>query len=306
MLERLAARGIATDAAISDDFAAVRAHPKWKGVSIAPAALPAEPATPSVIEPKKPAAVEAPPVSPPVAKPPAPEPAKAPPVKTPPTPPAPERAASPAPLSFTTLLTPTALAYDAVSKRYLIADRRARRIAVIDERTGQVATLAGELARLGDVHGMAIDPRQGDLWVVTESDEGMSLSRLQLISGRQLGAARVTGATARIVALAFVRGTGLLAADERGDILKLSTAGQAEKIASLEYVPSALAADGDGVLYIAAGGSRVARYRVTPFRRLGVLDLEALPAGLPFTVVGGVIHAVMPAGAAYEIRVLEK
>ena len=38
---------------------------------------------------------------------------------------------------------------------------------MIDESTGQVATLVGAQGALGDIGGMAIDPKQGDLWVIT-------------------------------------------------------------------------------------------------------------------------------------------
>ena len=59
-----------------------------------------------------------------------------------------------------------------MSKRFIIADRKARRIAVIDGTTGQVATLVGAQGDLGDIGGITIDPRQGDLWVVSSGDDG--------------------------------------------------------------------------------------------------------------------------------------
>ena len=301
-LERLASRGVATDAATSEDFEAVRAHPRWKlpaASDEAPAsAAPTPPASASAVEPRaaKTEAAKAPAKAPAseAAKAPTGEVAKAPPSK------------SSAPLSFTTLLSPTALAYDAVSKRYLIADREAKRISVVDQNTGQVSTLAGAQARLGEINGMAIDPRQGDLWIVTTSDEGMSLSRLQLISGRQLAAARVSGVKAPIVATAFARNVGVVVADRSGDIYRVSAAGRAEKLASLEYVPTALVADAEGTLYVAAGGQRIARYSASPFRRLGIIDLDAGLAGLPFAVVGDSLHLVVPVNGAYEIRVVKR
>ena len=303
MLERLAARRVATDVATSEDFDAVRNHPRWnKTATAAP-----DPAPAAIGDLRKP------PVASERATPPPPVPPKsavdlAP--KTPPVagPKAASRSASKAsPLSFTTLLSATALAYDGVSKRYLIADREAKRIAVIDENTGQVSMLAGAGARLGEIHGMAIDARQGDLWVVTSAEEGHSLTRLQLVSGRQLAAARISGIAAPIVSVAFARGAGLVVSDQRGDIYKVASSGRAEKLASLEYVPTAIVADADGVLYVAAGGPRIARYSLTPFRRLGVIDLEAgLLATLPFAVVRDSIHMVVPSGGGYEIRTFPK
>jgi hypothetical protein len=302
MLERLAARGAATDVETSDDFDAVRHHPRWKSSSSGTGAeAPKAPVTEPVKAPKAevakaPAgeATKAPTGA--AAKAPAGEAAKA-----------PTREATKGTLTFTTLLSPSALAYDAVSKRYLIADRQARRIAVIDERSGTVSTLVGEKARLGEIGGMAIDPRQGDLWVVTSSGDDTSLSRLQLISGRELGVVRLKGVRGRVGGVAFVRGTGLVTSDEHGDIYKVSPSGQAEKIGSLEYVPAALGADGDGLLYVTAGGPRIARYRIAPFRRLGVVDVGGPPpSNLPFAVVRDSIHVVVATEAGYEIRTLRK
>ena len=298
MLERLAARGIATDAATSEDFESVRALPRWSGVAstreatVAPSGE-AKSASPSAAAPAP--GREANPAPGRGAKPAPAGGAK----------PAPSRDPS-APLSFTTLLSPTALAYDAVSKRYLIADRQAKRIAVIDESSGHVSTLAGALARLGEINGIAIDSRQGDLWVVTSAEEGMSLSRLQLISGRELGAARVSGITAPVTGVAFVRGVGVVVSDEQGDIWRVSASGKSEKMGSLEYVPKGIAADAEGTLYIAAGSRRLARYSASPFRRLGVIDLDDALPGSTFAVTGDRIHLVVAAGGAYEIRTIKK
>jgi sugar lactone lactonase YvrE len=290
MLERLTARGIATDAATSEDFESVRALSRWGGVapSGAAAVAPSREAPPAPSRDAKPApGGEAKPA-------PSREAAKA----------APRDPS--APLSFTTLLSPTALAYDAVSKRYLIADREAKRIAVIDESSGHVSTLAGALARLGEINGIAIDSRQGDLWVVTSAEEGISLSRLQLISGRELGAARITGVKAPVTGVAFVRGLGVVVSDEQGDIWRVSASGKSVKLGSLEYVPKGIAADAEGTLYIAAGSRRLARYSASPFRRLGIIDLDDALPGSTFAVTGDRIHLMVSAGGAYEIRTIKK
>ena len=306
MLERLSARGITTDAATSDDFELVRAHPRWIGGAPTPAPSPApsSAAKPAPSGEAKPAPSGGAKPAPSGAAKPAPSSAAD---------PAPSREAKPArdrsaPLSFTTLLSPTALAYDSVSKRYLIADRQAKRIAVIDETSGQVSTLAGALARLGEIHGIAIDSRQGDLWVVTSAEEGPSLSRLQLISGRELGATRISGITAPVTGVAFVRGVGVVASDERGDIWRISASGKADKMGSLEYAPKGIAADVEGILYISAGGPRIARFSLTPsFRRLGVVDLsDPAFSGIPFAVVGDSLRVIVPSGGAYEIRSMKK
>src|SRR5690606_10235448 len=84
-----------------------------------------------------------------------------------------------APLAFTTTLSPDALAYDAVSRRFLIADRKARRVAVVDEHSGQVATMVGALGAPGEIVGMAIDAQQGDLWIASNGEDNTVLHKLQ-------------------------------------------------------------------------------------------------------------------------------
>lgn len=320
MLERLAKAGaVPAEITTSEDFAAVRAHRRWDevrktlfdgpvqpsagaGVAEAPATAkrtaaapptPAEKLTPPPVATPKPEVPKSVPAERPVVT--AAEAPKA------------SAAKTPGRLAFTTLLSPSALAYDAVSKRYLIADRQARRVAVVDENTGQVSTLAGAAARLGEINGIAIDVRQGDLWVVSTAPEGASLARLQLISGRELRTARITGITARVIGTAFVRGAGVVVADARGDLWRVPASGKAVKIGSLEYVPRAIAADPDGTLYITAGGPRIARFSVAPtFRRLGVVDVDDAMIDAPFAVTADRIHLVVPSNGAYEIRTIKK
>jgi hypothetical protein len=325
------------------EFARVRALPRWTEISsallanAAPPAAAEKPSVPAKAEPARPEPPkrETPKPEPPKSEPPKPEtpkpetrpvPVVKEPVKPPltaeparpaeaTTPAAPkpapkEAAAEPtaartpgAPLKFSTPLTPTALAYDRVSKRYIIGDRRARRIAVIDENTGQVSTLVGALGGLGDVEGIAIDAQQGDLWVLTSSDDGVSLSKMQLISGRVLSSVKVQDLGARVVALSFVPGSGLVAADGAGVLWAVRPTGRAEKLTALEYVPTALGADGRGRLYVSAGGPRLARFAVAPFRRLGTVEAASGPApGGPFVVIADRIETIAPADDGYELR----
>lgn len=280
-----------------------------------PAKPPAKPASPKADPPRA-----EPPRGEPAKPDPKPRPSKEPgkpaptasvePVEPPAPKPGPPNAAPPAavrapgaPLKFTTALTPTALAYDRVSKRYIIGDRRARRIAVIDENTGHVSTLVGAMGALGDVDGIAIDAQQGDLWVVTSGEDGVSLSKMQLISGRVLSTVKVPDLGARVVGLSFVPGSGLVAADGEGILWILRATGRAEKLGSLEYVPTALGADVRGRLYISAGGPRLARFAVAPFRRLGTVELEAGPApGGAFVLVANRLETIETAGDGYELR----
>lgn len=338
MLERIAALGAPTDAATSDDFARVRALPRWPEVASKFTAPAGKGPAPPVKEPEAPAKASTPPEKEPESpakKPDVPAkepkspakkldaPAKKPdvPAEKPDTPgkepDAPGKGSEPpakevrppakdAPLSFSTVLTPGALAYDAVSKRFVIADRRARRVAIIDEHTGQVSTLVGEQGGLGEIGGMAIDPQKGDLWLVsTGDDDAPALHRVQLISGRVVSSVPLKR-TADPVALAFVRGAGLVLADARGVVWKVDGRGSADRLGALEYVPEAFASDASGRLYISGGAARIGRYAVSSsLKRIDTLELtEAIPGGVPFAVVAGRLHFVVPADGRFELRSL--
>jgi hypothetical protein len=208
------------------------------------------------------------------------------------------------PLSFTTVLTPSALVHDAVSKRFIIADRKARRIAVIDGTTGQVATLVGAQGDLGEIGGITIDPVQGDLWAVSSGESGAQLHRIQLISGRVLKSVALTGMKGQPVALAFIRDLGLVLADDSGRILRVAASGRGEQLGLFEYIPRALATDARGRLYVTAGGPRLARFTVgQSLRRTDFVELDKdAPADAPFTVAEGRLFFVVPTDGSYEIR----
>ena len=72
-------------------------------------------------------------------------------------------------LRFTTLsFTPAGLAYDHVSNRFIVGDRDANKLTVVDEASQRVANLAGAVsAGFGEIAALEIDPREGDLWVVS-------------------------------------------------------------------------------------------------------------------------------------------
>lgn len=336
MLERIAALGGATDAFTSEDFARVRALPRWPEVATklrgeAPAVAGPEPSDPAPARrsgraspspaPPKPADAPAPamkPAEPPPS--PAAKPVEAPPelptkaaapppaAETKPVPaappaPNPKRDAG-APLTFTTVLNPSALVYDAVSKRFIIADRQARRIAIVDEHTGQVATLVGALGALGDIGGIAVDSQQGDLWVVTTSGDEASLHRMQLVSGRVRSTVSLPGMRDAVVAMTYARGTGIIVADAKGTVWRLHATGRSEKLAALEYVPRGFAADASGRLYVTAGGPRLARFTVgAGLRKVDVIDLEpGLPAETPFAIARGRLVFVVPMEGRFEIR----
>ena len=202
------------------------------------------------------------------------------------------------------MLKPSALAYDAVSGRYLIADRAARRVAVVDESSGQVTTLVGAQGALGEIGGIAIDPQQGDLWVVSSTPDGAALHRLQLVSGRVISTVPLKGSNAPMVGLTFVRGSGLVGADSSGTIWRIDARGRLEQLAELEYSPTNIASDTAGRLYVSGGTSRLARFSISPrpgAREVLTLPAEGVVAG-GMAIAGGRLHFLAERDGAYEIR----
>ena len=195
MLRRLAAMGVATDAATNNDFERVRALPGWaeleakiSGASPSPAtvtSVPPKPAGPEKPDSMAPATA---PTDPPVAPPPTSTPAAA----AKPDSPEPKARAAPkagAPLLFAApSLSAVGLGYDAVSGRFIVGDSKEQRLLVVGERSGRLANLAGIDAGFDDVSAFEIDTVEGDLWVVSSSAQtkAATVHKLQLISGRVL------------------------------------------------------------------------------------------------------------------------
>lgn len=209
MLQRLERMGTKTDAATNDDFRRVRALPGWaefdasvsptSGLDAPPSAARTPAPAPSASAPRAESrTVAAEPRPSPESKPVAeskPAAATAPPESSKPLP-----KPSAESLRFTTRLSPAGLAYDAVSRRFIVGDREARRLTVVDEFSRHVANLASaQSAGFGSIAAFEIDPRLGNLWVVSDGDAGSAaapdpsakqrrttLHKLQLISGRVL------------------------------------------------------------------------------------------------------------------------
>ncbi|HMF96514.1 MAG TPA: hypothetical protein VKE96_19575 [Vicinamibacterales bacterium] len=177
MLDRLAGMGVVVDAD-SEDFARTRQLPGWPEVAarIERVRHPDTPA-PSATTPRRT------PASPPPATPPAPSHS------------APEAAsaARPAPseaVRFSTnAFTPGGLAYDAVSGRFLFADRLGRKLFIVSERSNRTTDFVrGETAGFNEIAAIEIDAKRGDLWVASAapSEGAGTVHKLQLISGRVL------------------------------------------------------------------------------------------------------------------------
>jgi hypothetical protein len=159
-------------------------------------------------------------------------------------------------------LDPFALAHDAVSRRFLLGDRRAHRLLIVDELSRNVVTYVGAASAgfLDRLTAFTIDGRRGDLWVASAQGDGegaeSALHKLQLVSGRGLLEARAPkGAGAvQIVAIAAAADGTVYALDARGPKLFRLRPGAR----TLEHVmrvdardPSAIAAADDGTLYVA-------------------------------------------------------
>jgi hypothetical protein len=88
-----------------------------------------------------------------------------------------------------------------VSRRFVLGDRKAHRLLVIDEVSRRVVNYvsAASAGFYEDLTAFTVDARRGDLWVVSaqgKPDAASSiLHKLQLVSGRGLGEARAAEAT---------------------------------------------------------------------------------------------------------------
>ena len=80
------------------------------------------------------------------------------------------------------------LAYDGVSRRFVVGDRRQNRLIVADEVFKRVNDLIGAgSGGFGALTALEIDGRRGDLWVTSRNEDGhASVHKLQLVSGRVL------------------------------------------------------------------------------------------------------------------------
>ena len=303
MLQRLAAMGVVTDAATSDDFANVRALPGWAELEAAlagkpfrppapPPSIAATPETktkpastgkstanepiakePAAADPAKEpaikdasAAVSKPDVSAPAGKPdPSPKPEAAerkrgaaarPGRSSKPEPPS--KAETPEPLTFEANgVDAVGLAYDAVSGRFIVGDSRDRRLLVVGERSGRLASLAGVDAGFDDVAAFEIDPQEGDLWVVSAAErmQASTVHKLQLISGRVLASVKLPENDGpALFADIAVTPQHILVLDREGRrVLRLAKKGKTLDLAARLAVPgvTSLAPAAEGIAYAA-------------------------------------------------------
>lgn len=202
------------------------------------------------------------------------------------------------------------VAYDGVSQRFVFGDRHGRKVRVVGERLDEAVDMVrADSAGFGDIHGLAIDTRRGDLWVVSaEPAGGGAVHRLQLISGRPLQRLPLPvapGESVRPVDLA-VASTGAVIVLEQTGRLWLTGAGGAPTtptapVARLDVAEATSVAPGreagvayvahaEGILRVELGSGRTtpleapSDVRLEGFERLrvhrdGLVGLQADPDG---------------------------
>jgi hypothetical protein len=249
MLNRLAAMGVVTDAATSDDFSGVRELPGWPeleaklaGKSTPPPPPPTAPKPPT---PEPPAAV----------KDTAPASSTAPSARKPKVAAAKVPTPAPAALSFSSsAVDAVGLGYDAVSGRFIVGDRRDRRLLVIGERSGRLSSLAG-VNGFDEITAFEIDTIEGDLWVVSTSSESRlsTVHKLQLISGRVLASITLTPeqGTARFTDIVITPQNVLVLDSDGRRVFRLAKKGKALTVAVRVPAPgmTSLAPASDGTAY---------------------------------------------------------
>jgi hypothetical protein len=272
MLQRIADLGVATDAATNDDFRRVRSLKDWPALEAKLTAV-ASKTAPAPAAPPPPAKAHAgskvgsartPEIAPRAA----PEPRAAAAAAVPEPEAAIEPDAGEEALTFDApTLDPAGLAYDAVSRRFVVGDKRAGRLVVVDEVSHHLVNLASAASAgfYDTITSLAIDARRGDLWVtsVRGTVPESALHKLQLVSGRVLLEIAVPpelGAVRLVDVGVLPDGTVLALDAESSRVLRVAPNGRTCSVAA-EIPSKALAgmAVGDGVLYLSekSGVTRV-------------------------------------------------
>ena len=280
MLQRLAEMGVPSDVATNDEFVRTRQLPGWPEVSdlIERLTHPDSPADSSsaAVTSSPPAKIRTPAVPPPPTSS-APTPTSSAPTPTPSATTASPPSASPSSSALSPSSSPAlsaniarfstagftlgGLAYDAVSRRFLVGDRLGRKLMIVaDGADHAVDFVRAASAGFRDITAIEIDDRRGDLWVVsteTPAEGAGTLHKLQLVSGRLLKSFPIAAGAdpVTIVDLAVTPAGVVLVLDSAGGrLLTLHPGGTAVepdmKIGAVEPVSVAAASD-PGIVYVA-------------------------------------------------------
>lgn len=283
MLGRLADQGVVADAETNPDFARVRAMSTWPELEARLRAMGA----PTISSDDDHSGAATVTNTKPASSPPAPrvDVAAAPPPKSPtPAPAAPASSPAPRPDFDPSVIAPIGLAHDAVSRRFVVGDRNAARLVIVDDVSHHVVTLvsAASAGFYDHLSGFTIDTRRGDLWVTSTREEGAvaasRLHKLQLVSGRVLEQLEAP-VGARLVDVAVAPDGTVYALDATGFHLLRLRPGAKEMEAVIPItagVPIAIAAAGDRDLYVATSAAIV---RVDPLARTASLIKSAVALG---------------------------
>jgi hypothetical protein len=176
------------------------------------------------------------------------------------------------------------LAYDAVSRRFVLGDQRGRKLRVVGEGLDHAVDLVrSESAGFLDVRALAIDARRGDLWVASadEPSAAGTLHRIQLISGRPLQTLPIGEKTQPVhpVDLAVAGGGSVFVLDRDGRIFRVRPGrASTQLVAATGLTPAlslALGAD-DTVAYVAHAGG-IVRVEMDRGRTADVSSTAELP-----------------------------
>jgi hypothetical protein len=255
MLQRLAQAGVRVEeAATSDDYRRVRELSGWPALlaAIDGAPPPIIAATEGATTPASSSAATA-------------------------TPTAPPDDGLPVPSSLHSVM---AIAYDGVSRRFVIADDSTDTLKIVDQTSGKAMNLVSSGWAGGhSVTALAIDTRRGDLWAATPD----ALHRMQLVSGRRLQTLAAPVAEPPVNFVALKAGpNGVFALDATGARIYTASAGDKtlQLHATLDKItnPSSLAIADDASLYVAHAG--------------GILRLHAATRkGAPLKAAAGITLA---------------
>lgn len=186
----------------------------------------------------------------------------------------------PAPDFDPSSIAPIGLAHDAVSRRFVIGDRHAARLVIVDELSHHVVTLvSADVGFYDRISGFTIDTHRGDLWVTsTRAGDAVAsrLHKLQLVSGRVLEQIEAPQSVALAGVAVSPDGTVYGVDGTGGRLLRLRPG--ATTLDAVMPIPGGqligIAAAGDRELYVATSAGIV---RVDPVARTAVAIKSRVP-----------------------------